>query len=518
MKFTLLNAFLAAVACSLVLTKCVRDAAKRRGWASGRKLRHHLHTGSIPRLGGIAIFLTVIGVVSIGSLVWARLTLAEKFPLGIALGILGPAGLIFLTGLCDDIWSMGPSVKFVAQSIAALLLYLDGFGIHQFDLLGGHNLRSALALSLTILWVLLITNAFNLIDGLDGLAAGSALFSTMVIFVLSLVSADRTVSLLAAVLAGAILGFLRFNFNPATIFLGDSGSLFIGFMLSALALAGSQKAPTMIAVAIPVVSFGLPILDVGIAVVRRFLRGRPLFRPDGEHIHHKLLKRGLSQRDAVLILYGVSALFGLLSLGLLHGGALIALILVVAGVGVSFGIQQLEYHEFSEIRRVFQRTLSQKRVIENDLNIRQATESLRSCSDTSALCRVLTDTLQPLGFDGFRFRLPFAVRKPLSPPLTRDPEGGFGCRWAPAHALETAWELKLKLVTTSGDKCGFFFVRRRSTDKPLLLDINLLSDGFHEALADAVRRTMMEARSHEEGSEPLETSLKARATSAASSD
>ena len=128
-----------------------------------------------------------------------------------------------------------------------------------------------------------ITNAFNLIDGLDGLAAGSALFSTLVVFVVALLGNLSLISLLTLALAGAILGFLRYNFNPATIFLGDCGSLFIGFMLSALALYGAQKAPTIIAVAIPVVSFGLPILETSLSIVRRLISGRPVFTADREH-------------------------------------------------------------------------------------------------------------------------------------------------------------------------------------------------------------------------------------------
>ncbi len=182
------------------------------------------------------------------------------------------------------------------------------------------------------------------------------------------------------------------------------------------------------------------------------------------------------------------------------------------------GIQQLRYHELSEIRRVVQRTVCQKRIIANDLNIRRATESLRTCADPSALCRILMETLQPLGFDGFSFRLPSTMRKPLSPPLTQDPEGGFGCCWTVAHPLEPIWELKLELISSSGDRCGFFFVRRQSTDKPLLLDINLLADGFHAALADAVHRTIIEVHPPEVDPDQLETSIKARATSASSSD
>ena len=410
-----------------------------------------------------------------------------------ALGILSPATLIFLTGLYDDARSLRPYPKFVSQILAALLLYVQGFGIRQFDLFGGHHPKAILGILLTVLWVVLITNAFNLIDGLDGLAAGSALFSTLVVFVLSLLMTNHSVSFVSIALAGAILGFLRFNFNPATIFLGDSGSLFIGFMLSALALAGSQKAPTMVAVAIPIVSFGLPIVDVVIAVVRRFLSGRPLFRADSDHIHHKLLKLGFSQRQVVLILYGISALLSVLSLAMLHGAGIIALVLVVLGVGMFVGIQQLRYHEFFEVGRVLERTMNQKRIIANNLNIRRAAESLSVCSDVFSLCNILTETLQPLGFDGFGLSFPAPVWLPEAPhiPFVADAKGGLCCHWTAAHHSEPQWELNLELASSSGQKCGFFSIYRRLSDKPLLLDVNLLSDGFQVALAGAVYRAVL---------------------------
>jgi UDP-GlcNAc:undecaprenyl-phosphate GlcNAc-1-phosphate transferase len=206
-------------------------------------------------------------------------------------------GLIFALGVYDDIHAVSPFVKVAVQSVAGAILFAGGLRILDLPVLfGTHRFPWFVGLPLTVLWVLAITNAFNLIDGLDGLAAGSALFSTMVVFAVALVSGSSLVSLMALALAGSILGFLRFNFSPATIFLGDCGSLFIGFMLSALALQGAQKAPTIIAVAIPVVSFGLPILETALSIVRRFLGGRPVFTADREHIHHRLLKRGLSTR------------------------------------------------------------------------------------------------------------------------------------------------------------------------------------------------------------------------------
>jgi UDP-GlcNAc:undecaprenyl-phosphate GlcNAc-1-phosphate transferase len=516
-----LVAFLTSVLLSLVLTRWVRNFALARGQVDVPGPDRHLHPQPVPRLGGVAIWLAFSIVVGAALVIPKLIGPSALLPARTALGLLGPALIVFLMGLCDDLHGLGPYAKFGVQSLAALLLYLGGFGIHRMDLFSsGQTLRTAVGLPLTVLWVVLITNAFNLMDGLDGLAAGSALFSTLVVFVVSLLGGNHFVAFLAVVLAGAVAGFLRFNFNPATIFLGDSGSLFIGFMLSALALAGSQKAPTIVAVAIPVVSFGLPILDVGIAVVRRFLSGKPLFHGDFEHIHHKLLKRGLSQREAVLILYGVSALFGVLSLALLHGGEVIALVLVVLGVGVCVGVQQLRYQEFSELRSVVRRAVSQKQIIANDLQIRRATESLRACTDVSTLCRILTDALKPMDFDGFSFQLPASAWFPESfpTPLAREPRGKLGCSWTLPDSMEPTWELKLELISTSGDKCGFFFVRRQSTGRPLLLDINLLSDGFHAALADAVHRTIIEVHPHEQDASQMETSIKARAASVSSSD
>lgn len=481
---------LSVVFCAL-LTRSVRNLAIARGWVDPPDARRHLHRKPVPRLGGVAIFLAVVGIAGAGVLVRRWVGPSSVFSIRTTFGILGPAALIFLVGLYDDFKTLGPYPKFGVQILAACLLYFQGFGIQQFDLLfGGKTLGSILGLPLTIIWVLLITNAFNLIDGLDGLAAGAALFSTGVLLVASLLGGNHFIAFLAVVLAGAIVGFLRFNFNPASIFLGDSGSLFIGFMLSALGLAGSQKASTMVAVAIPVVCFGLPILDVALAVVRRFLSGKPLFRGDSEHIHHRLLKRGFSQRHAVLILYGVSAFFGLLSLALLHGGGTTALVLIMLGIGVCVGIPQLRYQEFKEMGRVFERTASQKRIIANNLHIRRAVESLRTCEDVSEICRILVRALQPSGFDGFRLKLPPTAQPPQPLPalVKQDPDGELGCSWTTWSKSEANWELKLELVNSAGLGCGCLSIYKRMTGKPLLMDINLLSDGFQTALGGAVGR------------------------------
>ena len=261
-----------------------------RGWAAPPIQDRDLHEIPLPRLGGVPIFLSFLISIAVALLAGLRFpALAVGPSIRTLLTILVPATLIFLLGIYDDIHSVGAYTKFAVQAVAAIMLFAGGLRILSLPLLfGARHLAWPIGLPITVLWVIGITNAFNLIDGLDGLAAGSALFSTLVVFVVAIFNGSSLVSLLTIALAGAILGFLRFNFNPATIFLGNCGSMFIGFMLSALALVGSEKAPTVIAVAIPLVSFGLPILETTISVMRRLISGRPLFSADREHIHHKL--------------------------------------------------------------------------------------------------------------------------------------------------------------------------------------------------------------------------------------
>jgi UDP-GlcNAc:undecaprenyl-phosphate GlcNAc-1-phosphate transferase len=335
-------------------------------------------------------------------------------------------------------------------------------------------------------------NAFNLIDGIDGLAAGSALFSTVAVFIVSLLNGRPVPLLLTAVLSGALLGFLRFNFNPATIFLGDSGSLFIGFMLAALSLGG-QKAPTVIAVSIPVVAFGLPILETVISVLRRFLNGKPLMDADRGHFHHQLLKRGLSQRQVVLILYAASGAFALMSLLLLHGGNSVALLLIVFGGVVWVALQRLGYHEFGELRRVAQRTIEQKRVIINNLAIRRGSEDLAQSSDFPEICAILERTFRESDFDGFEFcYTPLgAVPARTGPSLCADGEGVLAYQWPksprPAFDRDSSWDLRLSLVL-NGRRVGELLLHRLHCDRPLMIDVNLLTPGFVTELARALDR------------------------------
>lgn len=483
--------FLVCLFLSLMGTLCVRNFANAKGWVDAPKTDRHVHTVAVPRLGGVAIYVSfmvvVLFVLALSHSPW----IFPVLPVKATLKLLGPALLIFLLGLYDDFRSIGPFWKFGIQTVAAVWLYAGGIGIHRLRFVSdGRDFHAAFGLVLTVVWILLITNAFNLIDGLDGLAAGSALFSTLVLFVMSLIAPNPFVTLLSIALAGATLGFLRFNFHPASIFLGDSGSLFIGFMLGALALVGSQKAPTIVAIAIPMISLGFPILDVVLAVARRFLTGKPLFNGDKQHIHHKLLKRGLSQRDAVLVLYAVTTALGFLSLVLLQDRRMIALVLCVVGIGIFLGVQQLRYQEFAELLSSLQRVGRRRQILANHVAIRHATELLQSCAGLGAICEILRDALEPIGFDAIRLHKLGENHIPdrLHFPLRRGPEGSLVYSWSESKMDEAPWELKLELVTSSHYRWGYFSMLRVCSKDPLPLDINVLADDFRTSLADALDR------------------------------
>lgn len=491
--------FFVSLLFSFVLTRNVRDIATRRGWLALPSSERHLHSNPLPRLGGVAIFISFSLSIVLARAISAHVPhLDSAFSLKTLLTILIPASIVFLLGVYDDIYTVGPYAKFSVQSLAATMLFMGGLRIVNIPVLfGEHQLPWFLGLPLTILWVLAITNAFNLIDGLDGLAAGSALFSTLVAFVVALLYGYSLVTMMTIALAGAILGFLRYNFNPATIFLGDSGSLFIGFLLSALALAGAQKAPTIVAVAIPVVSFGLPILETFLSILRRLISGRPVFTADREHIHHKLLQHGLTHRQVVIVLYGVSAVFALLSLFLLWPtGSSLGLVLAVLGTGIWIGVQRLGYLELGELARVAQRTFEQRQIVINNLAIRRATEELKVARDYAQIRRVLESAFASNDFDGFqvRFKLfPGESHPAAEVAVPRRSEISF--RWAKnsgAVSLDgiAVWALSLDLISSSNRHRGALVVHRAYSQRHLQLDINLLTMSFPTALADALDRTM----------------------------
>lgn len=462
---------------SMGATRWVRDTAVARGWVRSSESRHHTHRGPVPRLGGVGIFaafsvslaLLVLGYYLIHHNPVYITDMLERFA--------PPALLIFFVGLADDVYDIPAFVKFSAQIMSALFLFSTGLRVNP-HIFGGHETGTVMSLIFTVLWVVGITNAFNLIDGLDGLAAGSALFSTVAVFIVGLIAGDRTMAIITVGLTGAIFGFLRFNFIPATIFLGDSGSLFIGFMLSAISLAGSQKSPTLVAVGIPVVACGLPIFDTGVAIVRRFLTGMPIFGADKEHIHHKLLRRGLTQKQAVVILYGISAGCAFLSLFLLYPGAGTAgVVLVILGIGAWFGLQQLDYRELAELKRFARRAADRRRILANNVAILLAVDHLSTADNRADVIRHLEEMFAENDFDGFELRLN---------------EEGDSSRhlWQRAEATDDKgrWKIQMELRSQSGKSHGELTIFRYHSQKPVLVDIELLTSSLVTALSDSLDR------------------------------
>jgi UDP-GlcNAc:undecaprenyl-phosphate GlcNAc-1-phosphate transferase len=495
-----LGLFFTGLISAFVLTRYVRDFATARGLVAIPSQERHMHSSPLPRLGGVAIFLSFCSCMGIAAW-WAvrHPALSSPYSLKALTTIFVPAAIVFLLGVYDDLHGVGPYVKFGVQGIAAAMLYFGGLRIVNIPvLLGDRVLPWYIGLAATVIWVLAITNAFNLIDGLDGLAAGSALFSTMVVFVVALLHGAALVQVMTIALAGAILGFLRYNFNPATIFLGDSGSLLIGFLLSALALYGAQKAPTIVAIAIPIVSFGLPILETVLSIIRRLISGRPVFTADHEHIHHKLLQHGLTHRQVVILLYGVSAVFAMLSLFLLWPtGSSLGLVLAVLGVGIWIGVQHLGYLEFGELARVAHRTLNQPQIFVNNLAIRRATEELKVARDYEQVRRVLVAAFDNNDFDAFELRLELLPGEvvPLESIDSSSLRLPNSFRWVkPGLAKNltnsTAWKLSLDLLSPSNHRRGTLTVHRLYSQRDLQLDVNLLTGEFPTALADALDRTL----------------------------
>lgn len=343
---TFLVTFLVALMVALVLTLVVRNRALAWGWVDQANSSRKVHVRPIPRLGGIAIvsgfFAPLCALFFVDSGVGSLFRWHQELVWGLFTGGVAIATL----GLYDDLQGAGARLKFSVQFAVAIALYMLGFRVELIaNPFGAALPLGALSLPFTLLWIVGVINAINLIDGLDGLAGGVAFFGVGTNFILSLVRGDVVMCLLMAALAGAILGFLVFNFNPASIFMGDTGSMFLGFVLAAVSLKTSTKSGTAVAMLVPIMALGLPIMDTLLAMVRRSMLGRPMFSADKEHIHHRLMSRMvLSHRSAVLVLYGLCALFTLTALGLnFANSAQSAMLLVGMGIVIFVLMRKLGY-------------------------------------------------------------------------------------------------------------------------------------------------------------------------------
>ncbi|MGI6130047.1 MAG: MraY family glycosyltransferase [bacterium] len=299
----------------------------------------HIHDKPTPRLGGLAIFAGFTVAIAVSAVViqvsnWQQL-----------LELWYGALVIVVIGVLDDYFELPAKLKLAGQILAAVIFVATG---NVVDWVSNPWARSPFpgmsyighwGIPLTIFWLVGITNTMNLIDGLDGLAAGVGSIASVTLLLVAWQEGQLYVMIIAAAAAGAALGFLPYNFNPAQIFMGDTGSMLLGFLLGAVAVQGMLKGATTIALAVPLLALGLPILDTTLAIVRRVIHGKPIFQADKGHLHHRLLALGLNQRQAVLILYFVSGCFGLSAVALADvSSRLVAITLLLVGLGLTLAI------------------------------------------------------------------------------------------------------------------------------------------------------------------------------------
>ena len=317
-------ALVTAMVVALITTPVVKSLAFRVGAVDVPKDNRRMHNHPIPRMGGLAIFFGFL----LSVLIYVEITPQLA-------GMLLGGVIIVVLGIFDDIYALGPRFKLAVQIAAALVAVLSG---NVIEVLSNPNIFSShlwwelgwLSYPVTAIWIVAITNAVNLIDGLDGLACGVSTISSLTMLVISLAVADGPVAVVMAALAGGCIGFLPYNLNPAKIFMGDTGSTFLGFILAVMSIQGLFKFYTIISFAVPFLMLGLPIFDTCFAFIRRIAHGQSPMHPDRSHVHHRLIDMGFNQKQAVAVLYIISAILGLCAVVLTTSGELKAMLLLLA--------------------------------------------------------------------------------------------------------------------------------------------------------------------------------------------
>jgi UDP-GlcNAc:undecaprenyl-phosphate GlcNAc-1-phosphate transferase len=317
-------ALVVAALIAFLFTPVARALAQKVGAMDVPKDARRMHDHPIPRMGGLAIFLAFLLTV----LLFAQLTSQVK-------GMLLGAVVIVILGIFDDIYSLPAKFKFVVQILAALIAAWSG---NLIDTLSNPNIFSSnpywelgwLAWPVTVIWIVAITNAVNLIDGLDGLACGVSTITSMAMLVIALVLGEGQVAILLAALAGGCIGFLPYNLHPAKIFMGDTGSTFLGYILAVVSVQGMFKMYSIISFVVPFLMLGLPIFDTSFAFIRRIAHGKSPMSPDRSHVHHRLIDMGFSQKQAVAVLYIITAILGLSAVVLTTSGPIKAILLLLA--------------------------------------------------------------------------------------------------------------------------------------------------------------------------------------------
>ena len=324
MSIGLALAFVIAFAVAFATTPFVKALALRIGAVDKPGEERRVHKKATPLLGGLAIFYGfVVSVLCLSDI--------EPGVRGMVIGSI----VIVICGIFDDIHPMSAKLKLLCQLVAAIIVVMHGtvitrLSMPDFIAPSGVLELGIFAYPITVIWIIGVTNAVNLIDGLDGLASGVSAIASMTLFCIALIASEGNIAVLTAALAGACFGFLPYNFNPAKIFMGDTGAMFLGFILSTVSIMGLFKAYAVISFIVPFIVLGLPLFDTSFAILRRIKNHKPIMEADRGHLHHRLLDMGFTQKQTVSILYLISTVLGLSAVVLIGAGVVRALVLVAA--------------------------------------------------------------------------------------------------------------------------------------------------------------------------------------------
>jgi UDP-GlcNAc:undecaprenyl-phosphate/decaprenyl-phosphate GlcNAc-1-phosphate transferase len=469
---------LLAASTAAFLTWCVREVAQGYGWTFAADSERHLHPVPVPRLGGVGIFLSFSLLLCVQSIV---LGASSRWMSSNLIAIAVSTAVLFCVGLYDDFRGLGPVAKFSAQAICGALLFWFGF---RFELYMGSSEWATFAeFIFTLLWVMALSNSFNLVDGIDGLAGGTAFVSAVIIFVVALYLRDYTVASAAAILAGALLGFLRFNYHPASIFMGDCGSLFVGGLLAALSLALTRSLePGFVAVMVPILCCAFPLFETLLSFTRRLTTGKHPFHADREHIHHRLLDRGLGQRKAVWILHLLSTICAIAALMLLSGSWWLKIFAVAVPAMTFSGLAiNLGYHRFSPVARDVGATPPSPKYVH------ALRRHLRRASDLKSLATYLEQSLWESDFDGFDLLPNDAQALYLAAPFPV-------CSWSRPNGsrpeISTRWNLSIQLGTRKMPALGHIILYRDNARGPINADLEQVLRDVRDIVSSQLERVL----------------------------
>lgn len=503
-----ISLFLIALISTLLFTPLAGRLATALGAVDIPDDKRRIHKKPTPRMGGLAIYaaflLTLLCVPFLRNEIGQRFNEHPRWYISIIIA----TTIVFVLGVYDDLKGANAPLKIAVQIVAAGYLQFAGFGIGVVSLpFLGENYTFPMWLSfpLTALWVIGITNAFNLVDGIDGLASGISAFALVSILLASIAIGNFEIGLLAVILLGAVIGFLYHNFHPASIFLGDSGSLTLGFLIATLSLIGAQKGTTTIAIAIPLVSFGLPVVEIFLSLIRRFVGGKPLMQSDRGHIHHRLLDHGLSVRQVAILLYGVCAVFCLFGILLLNPRrSLAALVFSVLGVLIVLGVQRLRYPEFEELSNKIRKGVARRRKqIAANVSVRQMSSEIRRAQTGEKIFTLLNEICATNDFDGITLELKPQINQHIRAGLVSAAEKN---GWKPARKDENnsiwgltqtdfsvedllrsehVWSLRVPL---GNDQLtvGVMTLYRNFTNGDVLIDLNNICGDLQRELSEAL--------------------------------